>query len=167
MVPPKYFGSCSLICIFPLNAAWQKVPSTGSIRKQHTLLDLDPWLRLSYSGFQLHSNFSVALWDLRNLQTRHCSECQRYATWQTLKIVLRAGTMVVTGIETVQIHPMVTLFTHHFICPCTKATIVAGFGSGNQSFAPHGFIPPVRSQCLCDTTYSARSTRPLTNFQRV
>lgn len=73
----------------------------------------------------------------------------------------------VTGIETVQIHPMVTLFTHHFICPCTKATIVAGFGSGNQSFAPHGFIPPVRSQCLCDTTYSARSTRPLTNFQRV
>jgi len=59
MVPPKYFGSCSLICIFPLNAAWQKVPSTGLIRKQHTMLDLDPWLRLRYSRFHLHSNFPL------------------------------------------------------------------------------------------------------------
>lgn len=28
MLPPRYFGSCSLIWIFPLSAAWQKVPST-------------------------------------------------------------------------------------------------------------------------------------------
>jgi len=120
--------------------------------------------KVKVQQISLAFEFSVASRDLRNLQTRDCSECQHYATWQTLKIVLRAGTTV-TGMGTVQIHPMVTLFTYHLIRPCTKATILAGFGSGNRSFGPHGFISHVGSQCLCDTMYSARSTCPLTNFQ--
>ena len=121
-------------------------------------------VKVKVRRISLAFEFSFASRGLRNLQTRDCSERQRYATWQTLKIVLRAETTV-TGKGTVQIHPMVTLFTHRLIRPCTKATILAGFGSGNRSFGPHGFIPPVGSQCLCDTMYSARSTCPLTNVQ--